>query len=221
MSKFGKQYEFAAPIVPLADPADGLLPATALEEPLPVNIVIWDTLLTGDSVRLMVNGKLCGEIRTKTEDEKPGDIIAMHLDEKHLTNEGVYTLGFRATNPENGTYEDSPTILLLVDRTPPGATLLAPVMFAHVNCGETLLGTLPGYAGMEPGDLIQTRCNGTPGPTMVVDSVHLTEQPILITFDRAYLEGLNSETIRISYDITDRAGNRSIESQAVVLTYQG
>lgn len=220
MNVLTTQFSFTAPQVPVADPADGLLPVKALEAPLAVNIFIWDTMQTGDFVQLMINDKLVGQTRAKTEDEHPGDIIPMSLDEKHLASDGFHVLAFRATNPENGASEDSPTTVLFVDRIAPGAALLAAVIFPHISFGDMLQGTIPGYAGMEPGDVIQTICNGVEGPTLATSSDHLTKHPIQISFDRAFLDGLNSESIRISYHVTDRAGNRSIDAQAVDLTYQ-
>lgn len=220
MSVLTKQFSFTAPQVPIADPADGLLPVQALEAPVKVNIVIWDTMQTGHFVQLMFDQKLVGQTRAKTEEEHPGDIISMSLDEKHLANDGLHILAFRVTNPENGVYEDSPATVLLVDRIAPGATLLAPVIFPHINFGDVLQGVVPGYAGMEPGDVIQTRCNEVDGPGLVTSPDHLTNYPIQIGFDRTFLDSLNSESIRIRYHVTDRAGNRSIDAQAVDLTYQ-
>lgn len=220
MSVLTKQFSFTAPQVPIADAADGLLPVQALEAPLEVNIVIWDTMQTGHFVQLMFDEKLVGQTRAKTEDEYPGDIISMCLDEKHLANDGLHILAFRVTNPENSVYEDSPATVLLVDRIAPGATLLAPVIFPHINFGDALHGTIPGYAGMEPGDVIQTRCNEVDGPRLVTRPDHLTNYPTQIVFDRTFLDSLNSESIRISYHVTDRAGNRSIEAEPVNLNYQ-
>jgi hypothetical protein len=220
MNALTRQFSFTAPQVPLADPTDGLLPLKALEAPVEVNILIWDTMQTGHFVQLMLDDKLVGQTRAKTEDEHPGDIISMYLDEKYLAEEGSHVLAFKVTNPENGVYEDSPTTVLLVDRTAPGATLLAPAIFPQITFGDMLHGTIPGYAGMEPGDVIQTICNGVEGPALVISPDHLTKHPIQITLDRPFLDSLNSESVRVSYHVTDRAGNRSVHAQAVDLTYQ-
>ena len=220
MNAHTRQFSFTAPQVPIADPTDGLLPVTALEAPVEVNILIWDTMQTGHFVQLMLDDKLVGQTRAKTEDEHPGDIISMYLDEKYLLDDGSHVLAFRVTNPENNVHEDSPITVLLVDRIAPGATLLAPAIFPRIMFGEMLQGTIPGYAGMEPGDVIQTICNDVEGPMLAISPDHLTKHSIKIVFDRAFLDSLNSESVRISYHVTDRAGNRSIDAQAVDLTYQ-
>lgn len=94
------------------------------------------------------------------------------------------------------------------------------MFFCNINFGATLKGTIPGYAGMESGDVIQTLCNDVEGPAYVVTTEDLTERPVRIVFEREFLQGLNSELIRISYQVTDRAGNRSIFAQPVELTLQ-
>lgn len=145
----------------------------------------------------------------------------MWLDEKHLITEGSYKIAYQHTNSENHVKEWSHAANIIVDRTAPGASLLAPIIFAQVNFGNVLRGVIPGYASMEQGDSVQTLCNETKGPALVITPEHLTDHPIQVCFDRALLQSLDSEIIRFSYHVTDRAGNQSIESLPVDLTCNG
>lgn len=69
--------------------------------------------------------------------------------------------------------------------------------------------------GMEPGDVIQTICNETEGPRLTVDTEHMKDRPIQVAFALAFLEGLPGDSVRITYHVIDRAGNRSIEARPV------
>lgn len=220
MNKTNNQRDPLVPQVPAANPEDGLLPVSALATPLQVNIVVGQSIQPGDGLYLTLNVRKYGDTRTIKEGENPGDIITMWLDEKLLLIEGSYELGFTFVNAHNGVEEWSRTVTIVVDRTAPGATLLAPAIFPYITFGDMLRGTVPGYAGMEPGDVLQTICNGVEGPALVISPDHLTKHPIRITFERPFLDSLNSESVRVSYHVTDRAGNRSIDAQAVDLTYQ-
>jgi hypothetical protein len=219
MNKINNLGDLLAPQVPAADPQDGLLPVSALATPLQVNIVVDQSMRPGDYLRLKLKDRTYST-RTIKEGENPGDIITMWLDEKLLLIEGNYDLGYAYINGENGVETWSRTVTIVVDRSAPGATLLASIIFPHITFGDMLHGAIPGYAGMQSGDVIQTTCNGVEGPAVVTSSPHLTQHPIQIAFDRPFLDSLNSEFIRISYHVTDRAGNRSIEAEAVNLTYQ-
>ncbi|RAU41546.1 hypothetical protein DBY65_026660 [Pseudomonas sp. RIT412] len=92
------------------------------------------------------------------------------------------------------------------------------MIFPGATFGHHLIGLLPGYAGMEPGDTIQTLCNGVPGPQHVVQPDELTLRPIEIVFDREALKDLGTDNVSMSYTVTDRAGNESISSMALVMS---
>lgn len=212
--------EFSAPFVPAADPRDGLLKTASLSKPVDVEIHIWDGMYPGHFMQLMLNGELIGPLWTMSNADNPGDIIIMTISPEYLLGEGHYALGFRATNHENQVHTDSDTIPLIVDLTPPGASLIAPVLLANASFGEVLKAKVPGYAGMDIGDMIQTLGNGTYGPAYRVQAENLTTNPIEISFTHEFLEGLFSDKINITYHVTDRAGNRSILAQSVELTLQ-
>ena len=220
MNTSNLSHEFKAPHVPVADSTDGLIPTSNLNQSIAVEIMLWDGAQPGYYIQLMLNGLVVGETKTMTDKEKPGDVLTLPLDAHHLLNEGSYTLGFKVTNPVNQVSVDSPTVPLIVDRTAPGATLLAPIIFPQINFGDVLNGAIPGYADMQPGDRIQTLCNGLDGPAHVVTPEDLSDRPVQIAFQREFLTRLDSEHITFSYQITDRAGNVSIMAQLVELSMQ-
>ena len=220
MSTYINKSGIPTPFVPAADPIDGLLRVSDLNSPIAVEFHLWEFMYPGFYIQLMLNGELVGAIWTMSESDTSGDIVSMDLNPEHFVDEGIYSLGLRATNNENLTSGDSATTELIVDRTSPGASLLAPAMFANVSFGDYVKAKIPGYEGMEPGDLIQTVCNGTQGPTHRVVPENLTTTPVEISFTQEFLEGLFSDRVNITYHVTDRAGNRSILAQSVELTMQ-
>ncbi len=201
----------APPIVPMAH-ADGLLNISALENPIPVEVQVWEAAEPGYYFQLVLDEVPLGNIRVITADDRAGDMMTVFLDEALLDHEGIYALGYKATSPRTEYSNFSPTIQLRVDRTKPGATLLAPLIFPTATLGDQLVGLLPGYAGMEPGDIIQTLLNGIAGPAHQVQADELSLRPIEIPFSREHLQAHAPETVSIEYVVTDRAGNVSITS---------
>lgn len=220
MNTFIEKIAFSAPFVPAADPVDGQLKISDLNTPIDVEIRIWDGMRPGYFMQLLLNGELIGPVWTMSNTNNPGDTVVMKIHPEYLLSEGRYELGFRATNHQSEVHNDSDTVPLIVDRTAPGASLVAPMMIACASFGSVLKGKISGYAGMEPGDLIQTVCNGCLGPIYRVQQDNLTTLPIEIMFSSEFLEGLQSERVNITYHVTDRAGNRSILARSVELTLQ-
>lgn len=200
------------PIVPMAHPEDGLLNISALENPIPVEVQVWEAAEPGYYFQLVLDDVPLGNIRVITTDDRAGDMITVFLDEALLDHEGIYALGYKATSPTTEYSNFSPTMHLRVDRTKPGATLLAPIIFPTATFGDQLIGLLPGYAGMEPGDVIQTLLNGVEGPAHRVQAEELTLRPVEIAFSREHLQAHAAETVSVEYFVTDRAGNVSITS---------
>lgn len=200
------------PIVPTAHPEDGLLTISALENPIPVEVQVWEAAEPGYYFQLVLDEVPLGTVRVITADDRAGDNIAVFLDESLLYHQGIYALGYKVTSPRTEYSNFSPTIQLRVDRTKPGATLLAPLIFPTATFGDQLIGLLPGYAGMEPGDVIQTLLNGVEGPSHQVQAEELTLRPVEIAFSREDLLTHAAETVSIEYVVTDRAGNVSITS---------
>lgn len=198
--------------------ADGLLKTADLNAPIPVEVEVWPAAETGYTVRLDLDGVPVTAERVIKENDKPGDILILNLEESLVQNEGTYDLQYRMYSPNADSANMSPSTFLKVDLTPPGATLLAPLIFPRVSFGDRLTGILPGYSGMQPGDTIQTFCNGFPGPTYTVQPEDLTIRPIEIVFDRKALQSFATQTAVIDYSVTDRAGNQSIKSVPVTLS---
>ncbi|MCQ9472242.1 hypothetical protein NRB15_18025 [Pseudomonas alliivorans] len=220
MSFNNRNSKFSAPVIPAASPIDGLIPTANLDQPIAVEVVLWDGVRSGYTIQLKLNGFNVGEVKAVSDMNGPGDTFLMHLEERYLMTSGLYHVGFEVTNHINQVSEDSPVTPLIVDRTAPGATLLAPIIFPQINFGDVLKGAIPGYADMQPGDRIQTLCNGLEGPVHVVTPQDLTDRPVQIGFEREFLKNLDSEHITFSYQITDRAGNVSIMAQLVELSMQ-
>ena len=215
-----QKFDFAAPFVPAASPEDGLIRTVELGEFVAVEVTLWSAIRPGFYLQLTLNKELVGEVWTMSDIYQPGDIIHLKLDSRLLAQEGRYELGFRATNNLSGVSNDSPTTPLLIDRAPPGAPLMGPIMFAQASFGDTLKGRIPSYSGQATGDYIQTVCNGSSGPAHRVRPENLSTTPIEISFTKELMEGLFSDKVSITYHVTDRAGNRSILAQPVELTVQ-
>ncbi|WP_346394758.1 hypothetical protein [Pseudomonas syringae] len=213
-------YKFSAPRVPAASPIDGMMPVDSLNRPVSVEVVLWSEMRPGYDIQLNLDGHLVGERKTLTHDNKPGEVVHLELDKKYLREERSYTLRCMATNNINQTVMDSPSTSLIIDRTAPGAALLAPIIFHQVNFGEALKGMLPGYADMQAGDCIQTFCNNREGPVHVVEPENLATVPMQIVFSKAFLLGLDSQHVTINYQVIDRAGNVSLLSHSVTLSIQ-
>jgi len=209
---------FTPPAVAIADPVDGLLKTADLSAPIPVEVMVWPAAEPGYYFQLMLDGEAVGEIRIITEADLSGDMITVYLSEQHLVNEGTYNLGYRTTSPNTEVSDLSPTIPLKIDRSRPGAALLAPMIFPSEPVAGQFTGLIPGYAGMEQGDLIQTFCNGIDGPTHTVQEDELTLRPIEIEFGAEAMQRLAAEEVCIEYQVTDRAGNPSIMSLPVPLS---
>lgn len=205
-------------VVSIAAQEDGLLKKTDLDMPIPVEVKVWEAAEPGYYFQLMLDGKLVGSVRAICEADKRGEMVTVYLDEKMLNQDRNYRLGYMASSPFADSHIPSPEIILKVDRTPPGAALLAPLIFPNASFGDRLTGLLPGYAGMEQGDVIQTLCNGVPGPTHTVQADELSLRPIEIDFERELMQSLAAQTACIEYLITDRAGNQSVMSLPVMLS---
>ncbi|MGV8918361.1 MAG: hypothetical protein ACOH2R_11275 [Pseudomonas sp.] len=206
-----------APLVPAADPVDGLLHISHIEKGVSVEIQLWDDARSGDSIQLIWNEVLIGEALTVSGIEEPGDMLTLPLAPEHLQVQGEHQLGFRALNPNNGVSIDSLTTPIVIDRTPPGAAVLAPLLVPEVALGKTRTVILPGYAGMAVGDVIQTLCNGTEGPCVIVQAEHLADTPVTIQFERSLLQTFDCGKVTVTYQVTDRAGNVSRTSYSLEL----
>jgi hypothetical protein len=214
-----EQYPFSAPTVSKADPLDGLLQISDLNQPIPVGILIWDGARPGYLIQLRLDDELIGE-PSALGDQLPGDIIQLQVSHLLLSESRRYELSFQVTNHINGVVRESSAITLKVDRTQPGATLLAPLIFPTATFSDQLIGLLPGYAGMQQGDVVQTLLNGSPGPNHTVTADELILRPVEIGFTREHLQPHAPGMVSIEYAVTDRAGNTSITSLPTLVSVQ-
>ncbi|WP_296182872.1 hypothetical protein [Pseudomonas sp. UBA1879] len=198
-------------VVPVAF-EDGLLKVADLDAPIAVEVEVWPAAETGYTVRLHLDNEPVTNERVITDDDKPGNMLTLHLAESLLLHDGTYNLQYRIYSPFADLEDFSPEVALKVDRTPPGGALLGPVLFAERELNSNTLAFIPGYAGIETGDLIRTLCNGVAGPTHTVQADELTLRPIEIVFEKAFLQSLGADYVNIDYTVTDRAGNESIRS---------
>ena len=209
--------QLVSPEVPDAE-QDGLITISSLENDIVIRLQVWKFSHPGDTYQLLLNGELIGSTQSLPNPLPPvGAELTLTLAKEKLSDDGIYEVAYRATNVVGEVFADSPATRIRIDRTPPGAALLAPLIFNTTTCNH-LTALLPGYAGMEPGDTIQTLCNGQPGPTHIVQPDELTLRPIEIVFEREVMQALAADNVAISYTVTDRAGNLSIESLPVTLS---
>jgi hypothetical protein len=211
-------FYLAAPCIPVAE-ADGLIANHHLQNDILVQLETWAYAHERDTYQLMLNGKLIGSPQQLPSPvPELGSTLTLTLAKEELTDDGVYQVSYQATNVLGGVSADSSSVAIRIDRSAPGGALLAAMVFPNPTIGDYLTALVPGYAGMEQGDVIQTLCNGVPGPTHTVQADELTVRPVEIRFERAFLESLAAETAYMEYQVTDRAGNQSLMSLPVTVS---
>jgi hypothetical protein len=209
------------PTIPVAD-TDGLIATSELDKEIIITLATWDYADPNESYQLILNGAPIGPVKQLPS---PAPVVGTELflaldPVKEFGVDGQYYVSYRVRNVIGGQFADSESTVVLVDRTPPGATLLAPMILPGATLGDRLSALLPGYAGMAVGDVIQTRCNGVPGPVYTVEPEDLSIRPIEIHFEREHLHDLGDEHLTLDYTVTDRAGNVSPRSVPKLLTLQ-
>lgn len=214
-----RNYGLEAPTVPVAD-IDGLIKTVDLESDILIHFPVWYGAKPHDSYQLLIGGALAGELNRFPDPVPPeGSLVILAISgDAELEQDGRYSIGYRVTSFPGDTSADSAMTTIYIDRTAPGAALLAPIIFPSITFGDSLAGLIPGYAGMGRGDRIQTVCNGVHGPVILVEPENLTTSLIKIQFDKAFLLSFETDKLVINYSITDRAGNVSITSKTMELT---
>ncbi|MGV8918366.1 MAG: hypothetical protein ACOH2R_11300 [Pseudomonas sp.] len=212
------------PVVPSADPLDGLLPVKSLELPVIVTLVAWDESLPDDTYQLLWNGIPVGLPKVIAVGEGPGSPLTLTIPPTWLLNNGTYQVAYRAKNYGGGVGNDSDSVTVIVDRTPPGGILLATLNFPAVvddgiltsaeltALGDVLTAEVPGYIGIAWGDVIQTFWGAKPGPSHTVTGLEVIQGGMKIDFPRVFLEGVGDRAEPVYYVVTDRAGNESVKS---------
>lgn len=207
----------AAPSIPVAA-VDGLISLIDSQSDITILIKSWSYSHPNDKLQLVLNDKLTGDALLLPDPvPEEGSTLMLTLPKEDVVKDGVYDVAYQITTFPGGVSVRSPATSIRIDRTAPGAALLAAMVLPTEPFGDEVTGLVPGYAGMEQGDVIQTLCNKTPGPLHVVQADELTLRPIEITFERDFLQSVGTENVTIEYFVTDRAGNQSIISLPVQL----
>lgn len=196
---------FTPPVIPVAE-ADGLIKLSNLKDDVIVQFPVWEYAQPTDAYQLVFNGLSVGK-RAALPHPVPEGLLTLTIPLALLDVEGVHTVAYSTIRFPGGVPEYSPATTIRIDRTAPGAALLAPLIFSNTH--EPFSAHIPGYAGMAVGDTLQTICNGLSGPTYITSSDDLNTQLMKIDFSREFLQSLNSAEIELTYHVTDRAGNQS------------
>lgn len=140
-------------------------------------------------------------------------------------------MAYAVENPINMVVEFSAETVVIVDLTPPGDPLLAPIIFPTQvqngltseelqTMGNVLSGTIASYNGMQEGDVVRTYWNDLPGPMAVVSSDDVGLKRTMVDFARPFLELIGDIEVPVYYTITDLAGNLSMASESVDVKLQ-
>jgi hypothetical protein len=216
------QRELALPYVEAAfhdSDNEGLLPLSALSEPVEVLLKVWDGASAGDKYQLALNTELVGDEKYISADDEVGNSLYLSIPVDELA-EGVFALSYKTTNIENGTADFSDSVRLEIDTTPPGRPQLGPVKFPSevqggltsaelAGLGDELVVEIGSYTGMAKHDVIRTFWGAVEGETDTVTADDMGLRRVQITFSREFLEGLGEFDGVVTYTVTDRAGNVS------------
>ncbi|WP_440814459.1 hypothetical protein ACTACJ_11580 [Pseudomonas syringae] len=205
----------------------GLIPISALIQPLTVSLKVWQAALPDYTYQLFFDMNKVGPKKLILASHTPGDPLSLEVP-VDLLSEGFHDIAYVITNPGNQVEETSDSFRIQIDKTPPGAPELAAIQFpAEVQNGltaaelERLGGKLevqiPGYTGMAKHDLVQTRWGDILGPSAVVSENDMGLDKVVVTFTREFLEPLGQDEKLVCYKVIDRAGNTSILSNTVAV----
>ncbi|MCD5993049.1 hypothetical protein KDX38_04250 [Pseudomonas sp. CDFA 602] len=213
------------PAVSVADELDGLIKTGDLESDVTVELPVWKGAKFNDFYQLRLNGRYIGE-RLRLNPLLPeGTVLQMTIPvDEELTTDGSYNLDYVVTGFPSGTDLSSNITIIQVDRTPAGAHQLGFMDFPDEakdgltadelsNMGDTLIGSIYGYSGLEQWDTINTYWGDVPGPEWVLNGSEDENKAINIPFTKTFLKSLPSPAGATYYTVTDRAGNVSAPSK--------
>lgn len=224
-----KQSNLTPPTVSVADEIDGLIRTEDLKNDVVVEFVLWEGAEPKDSYQLRLNGEPVGERESFETVPPAGTLLALSIPvDDELEEDGTYILDYIVTGYPGGVPTPSPSMTLLIDRTPPGTHQLGYMDFPEQakdgltaeelrNMGDVLTGRIFGYSGLRKGDKIQTYWGLVPGPDTTLSGEEDEAQSIDIAFTKAFLTGLPSPAGATYYTVTDRAGNTSADSGKVTI----
>lgn len=221
----------AAPDVPIAFhdlDTPGLLPVSALNAPITVDLLVWDGAEAGFTYQLLWDDNLVGDEKLISGSELVGDPLALEIT-PNLLAEGKHTVAYRTYNPFGQTTADSEVFSIEIDRTAPGKPELAAIQFPVevqngltaaelVQLGDKLSAEIAGYTGMAKHDVVHTYWGNTAGPEAHVDQDDMGLNRVFFEFTKSFLESIEPGPQQVHYTITDRAGNISDFSLSVEIT---
>lgn len=199
-----------------------LLPVSALEAPLRIDVAMWDNSTPSpempERLTLLWDGGVV-ETRQFTQPVQPADrqfdVVALHL------QEGVHQVIYRLMTSNQFEVESHP-LILTVDRTPPelganGGMLVFEQRVVDEGVtpeyldehGDRVQAEVPAYDTVKPGDVIHYYWDTQPDDDLLVDT-HTVETggaPILLTFTGNMIRLRGDGPRQVRYRVVDRAGN--------------
>lgn len=208
----------------------GLIPVSALDNPITVDLKVWEGAEAGYKYQLLWDGDAYGPEKIIQPEERPGSPLTLEIPAT-LQTEGFHSLAFRTYSP-NTTVEDfSEVFPVVIDRTAPGKPQLAAIQFPVevqngltaaelARLGDKLDVEVAGYTGMAKHDVIESYWGDVAGPSVTVTQDDMGLNKVLFNFSKNFLETIPAGPHDVKYKVTDRAGNTSefsIESSILLL----
>lgn len=214
------------PYIPVAL-TGGLLPIHVLTSPVIVNLEVWAGARPRYTYQLLWNSVPIGIEKEILDSENPGDTLTLELPTE-LLFEGHYKLAYRVFNPLSQVANNSPEIPIEIDLTAPGNPLIAAMIFPASTqdgltsteleeLGDVLEAAIASYSDMKEGDVIRTYWGTTEGPPATVDKDDMGLKKVTILFTRDFLQNFGDIEAGVYYTVTDRAGNKSKNSEPVMV----
>jgi hypothetical protein len=214
-----------APDVPVAfhdQDTPGLLPVSALVNPVVVTLKVWAAAQRGYMYYLVWDDRAVGPMKEIMESNLPGDPLTLEIPVELLT-EGSHKIQYATYNPVSEIVNFSFSFTVVVDKTAPGSPELSRIEFPAVvdngltaaelaQFGDRLPANIAGYTGMAKHDLVQTFWGDIQGPTALVTEDDMGLNRVVISFSGDSLRSLGDGEKLAHYRIYDRAGNLSIDS---------
>lgn len=197
----------------------GLIPVSALDNPITVDLKVWEGAEAGYKYQLLWDGDAYGPEKIVQPEERPGSPLTLEIPVT-LQTEGFHSLAFRTYSP-NTTVEDFSEIFpVVIDRTAPGKPQLAAIQFPVevqngltaaelARLGDKLDVEVAGYTGMAKHDVIESYWGDVAGPSVTVTQDDMGLNKVLFSFSKNFLETIPAGPHDVKYTVTDRAGNTS------------
>lgn len=192
---------------------------------LPDMYVGWEYLVHFD-------GQTDGAARKVTQEDHDKRSITITVPGEQASQEDVHNLQYQARSPLEDQWSFfSPPSFFTIDTTRPGDPKPGEMEFDKdiedngltdaklTELGNVLPGRIPSYAQRLHGDMIVgilRKADGTEIGRLTPHQIpygETNDPPTVLQFPRALIEQAGDGLIRFSYEITDMAGNVSVESE--------